>query len=395
VSAAGRRAADGVAGIGSPEPAIVVIGIHGHGASHVRNALTRGQLVAVVDPRPPVDGSPAEAAGVAWYADLDQFLAAGVSADVAVLCTPLPTHAPMTTALLRAGMDVLLEKPPTTTMAEFTELLAVEAETGRICQVGFQSLGSQALAAVTEIVNRGDIGEVSHIGVAGTWVRATSYFRRAPWAGKRLLDGRPVVDGVTTNPLAHATATALRLAGARRVEDVVDIDLELYRANEIEADDTSSLVLHSRTGPVIAGGLTLCAPVNTDPWVAVYGSAGVVRLFYTRDDVSLEITGREPVLTHYERVDLLGNLLAARAGEAELLNPLADNGAFMAVMEAVRLAPDPTPIDPSLVTWEAVDGADPADRHPVVDDVADVVHRVAASGTGFRAVAAPWVQAPT
>ena len=205
--------------------------------------------------------------------------------------------------------------------------------------MGFQSLGSAALAAVSDVVARGDIGEVSHIGVAGTWVRATSYFRRAPWAGKRMLGGRPVVDGVTTNPLAHATATALRLADARRVDDVVDIDLELYRANDIEADDTSSLVLRSTTGPTIAGALTLCAPVNTDPWVAVYGSAGLVRLFYTRDEVSLEVSGREPVLTTYDRVDLLGNLLAARAGEAELLNPLSDNGAFMAVMEAVRLAP--------------------------------------------------------
>jgi predicted dehydrogenase len=371
--------------------AIAVIGIHGHGASHVRNALTRGRLVAVIDPRPPAEGSPADVAGTAWYADLDAFLAADSSVDVAILCTPLPTHAPMTTALLRAGIDVLLEKPPTTTMAEFDDLLAVEAETGRICQVGFQSLGSAALAAVAEVVAAGRIGEVSHIGVAGTWVRATSYFRRAPWAGKRMLDGRPVVDGVTTNPLAHATATALRLAGARRVDDVIDIDLELYRANDIEADDTSSLVLRSTTGPTIAAALTLCAPVNTDPWVAVYGSAGLVRLFYTRDEVSLELQDQEPVRTTYERVDLLGNLLAARAGEAELLNPLADNGAFMAVMEAVRLAPDPVPIDPALVIWEPVAGSEPADVHPVVSGVTEAVHRVAASGTGFRAVAAPWL----
>ncbi len=374
---------------------IAVIGIHGHGASHVRNALERGRLVAVIDPRPPAEGSPAALAGTPWYADLDSFLAAGIAVDVAILCTPLPTHAPMTTALLRAGADVLLEKPPTTTLAEFTELLAVEAETGRLCQVGFQSLGSAALAAVTEIVARGDIGEVSHIGVAGTWVRATAYFRRAAWAGKRQLDGRPVVDGVTTNPLAHATATALRLADARRVDDVLDIDLELYRANDIEADDTSSLVLRSRTGPTIAAALTLCAPENSDPWVAVHGSAGVVRLFYTRDDVSLELRGQEPVLTAYPRVDLLGNLLAARAGEAELLNPLADNGAFMAVMEAVRLAPDPVPIAPDLVSWEPVTGDGPADVHPVVHGDAAAGHRVAPSGPGFRAVAAPWAPAPT
>jgi predicted dehydrogenase len=375
------------------EATIAVIGIHGHGATHVRNALGRGRLVAVVDPRPPAEGSETATAGTPWYPSLDEFLASGVAVDVAVLCTPLPTHASMTTTLLEAGADVLLEKPPTTTMAEFTELLAVEAETGRIVQVGFQSLGSEALAAVAGIVARGEIGEVSHIGVAGTWVRATSYFHRAAWAGKRVLDGRPVVDGVTTNPLAHATATALRLAGARRVEDVVDIDLELYRANDIEADDTTSLVLRSTTGPTIAGALTLCAPVNTDPWVAVYGSRGVVRLYYTRDVVGVEIDGAEPTLTTYGRVDLLGNLLAHRGDGSALLNPLVDNGAFMTVMEAVRLAPDPSPIPAELVSWEPVEGAEPPDQHPVVAGVVEAVERVASTGVGFAAVQAPWATA--
>lgn len=373
-------------------PAIAVVGIHGHGASHVRNALARGRLVAAIDPRPPAEGSPAAEAAIPWYESLESFLATGVPVDVAVLCTPLPTHAPLTTTLLRAGIDVLLEKPPTTTMAEFAALLDVEVETGRVVQVGFQSLGSDALAAVGEIVARGEIGAVSHIGVAGTWVRATSYFARAPWAGKRLLDGRPVVDGVTTNPLAHATATALRLAEARRVSDVLDIELELYRANDIEADDTSSLVVRSSTGPTIAGALTLCAAESSDPWVAVYGRLGVARLFYTRDEVSLEIAGQEPVTTAYERVDLLGNLLAHRADGTPLLNPLADNGAFMAVMEAVRLAPDPAPIAPELVTWEPVEGADPPVRHPVVAGVSEAVERVATTGAGFAAVGAPWAR---
>ena len=60
-------------------------------------------------------------------------------------------------------------------------------------------------------------------------------------------------------------------------------------------------------------------------------------------------------------------------------------------MEAVRLAPDPVPIDPALVIWEPVAGSEPADVHPVVSGVTEAVHRVAASGTGFRAVAAPWL----
>lgn len=370
--------------------AIAVVGIHGFGATQVSNALTRGRVVAVIDPRPPADGSDAAVARIPWFASVEEFLAAGVPVDVAVLATPLPTHAPLAATFLRAGVDVLLEKPPTTTMAEFTELLDLEAATGRVVQVGFQSLGSQALAAVAEIVARGEIGTVSHIGVAGTWVRGTAYFSRAPWAGKRQLDGRPVVDGVTTNPLAHATATALRLADARRADDVIDIDLELFRANDIEADDTTSLVVRSTTGPPIAGALTLCAPVHSDPQVGVYGDRGVARLFYTRDEVQLEINGAEPVTTTYARVNLVANLLAHRTDGTPLLNPLADNGAFMAVMEAVRLAPDPTPIAAEHISWEPVEGADPPDVHPVVAGVAEAVARVASTGAGFSAVGAPW-----
>ena len=148
-----------------PEAAsIAVIGIHGHGASHVLNAGRVGRLAAVVDPRPPEPGSPAAAPGVAWYSGLNSLLADGPSLDAVVLCTPLHTHAELTATLLRTGIDVLLEKPPTTTMAEFKELLAVAEETGRLCQVGFQSLGSQALDRVRELVDAGAIGTVTHFG---------------------------------------------------------------------------------------------------------------------------------------------------------------------------------------------------------------------------------------
>ena len=62
----------------------------------------------------------------------------------------------------------------------------------------------------------GAIGEVVGIGAAGAWQRDASYYTRAPWAGRRSLHGRPVVDGALTNPFAHATATALALVGAAR-----------------------------------------------------------------------------------------------------------------------------------------------------------------------------------
>ncbi len=371
----------------APEAArIAVIGIHGHGASHVLNAGRVGRLVAVVDPRPPEPDSPAGAADVRWFADLDALLAAGLDLDVVVLCTPLHTHAAMTTTLLRAEVDVLLEKPPTTTLAEFDDLLDVAAETGRLCQVGFQSLGSHALDRVEELIAGGAIGTVSHLGAVGTWVRRRAYWQRAAWAGKRLLDGRPVVDGVITNPLAHATATALRLAGARRVDDVAAIELELFRANPIEADDTSSVRIATTSGPTVVGGFTLCAETERAPWVSVYGTTGTIRLEYTLDKVHWTHDAGT-VTTEHGRSDLLTNLVAARRDNTPLLNPLADNGAFMRVMEAVRTAPDPQPIPAEYVRWED----DGLEARPIVPGIDAALQRVADGSAGLSRSGAPWM----
>jgi len=370
---------------------IAVVGIHGHGASHVLNAGRVGRLAAVVDPRPPEPGSPATTPDVRWFADLDGLLGSGLTLDAVVLCTPLHTHAAMTTALLRAGVDVLLEKPPTTTLAEFGELLEVAEQTGRLCQVGFQSLGSTALDRVGELVGSGAIGTVTHLGAVGTWVRRRAYWERAVWAGKRTLNGQPVVDGVITNPLAHATATALRLAGARRVEDVDDIELELFRANDIESDDTSSVLISTRpTGSspalTIAGGFTLCAETERTPWVTVYGTTGSIRFEYTLDRVHWTHDGGT-VTTEHPRVDLLANLLSARREGTALLNPLADNGAFMRVMDAVRTAPDPKLIAPTYVRW----AVERLEARPIVPGIDAALQRVADECTGLSRAGLPWL----
>src|SRR5665647_3774624 len=54
-------------------------------------------------------------AATPWYPDLAAFLAdpAAGTPDVVVVCTPIHTHFALASQALRAGCDVLLEKPPT------------------------------------------------------------------------------------------------------------------------------------------------------------------------------------------------------------------------------------------------------------------------------------------
>ncbi|NUT51745.1 MAG: Gfo/Idh/MocA family oxidoreductase, partial [Saccharothrix sp.] len=157
-------------------------------------------------------------------------------ADIGIVSTPMHTHVPLARQVLDAGAHLLLEKPPTPTLADWHDL--VDRAAGRPVQVGFQSLGSHAVHRLAELVRSGAMGEIRGIGVRGTWSRDDAYYTRAPWAGRRTLDGVPVVDGALTNPFAHGVATALALDGSTGVDDVDDLELELLRARDIDADDT-------------------------------------------------------------------------------------------------------------------------------------------------------------
>ncbi|MFF3444866.1 DUF6807 family protein [Streptosporangium sp. NPDC002721] len=317
---------------------VVVAGIHGHGRNHVENvrrlaATGRAELAGVCDTRP------APGLDVPFSADLPSLIAA-TGAEVAVIATPIHTHAPLAVAALRAGAHVLLEKPPAPSVEEFERISAAVAETGLACQVGFQSLGSAAVPAAA-----GLLGEpIRAIGVAGSWTRPFTYYSRAPWAGHRRLDGVDVMDGALTNPFAHAVATALAVAGADAVSSVEEIELELYRANAISCDDTSSARVRLADGTVIAITVSLCGDRRTEPYLHLHGETRSALLFYTLDEI--EVDG---VRTGFGRVDLLDNLLAHIGEGEELLVPLERTGGFTRLLDEIRRAPDPLPVDGARV----------------------------------------------
>lgn len=332
---------------------VALAGVSGHGRTHLRNIRRLAdagvvRLAGVCDPRPlAADPALRDEFGdlltdVPWHEDLEGMLAAAGPA-VTVVCTPIHTHTRLTLAALAAGSHVLLEKPPAATLADFEALDAAARASGLGCQVGFQSLGSAAVDAVRGMLAGGVVGEVTGIGAVGTWQRDAAYFGRAAWAGRRRLGGVPVVDGALTNPFAHAVITALALDGSLSAGSLERIEVELYRANPIEADDTSCLRLRTAGGMTITVAVTLCAQAVRPPVITVHGTRGLITLAYKEGEVRLLADGAERAET-YAAKDLLLDLVEhVRDPARPLLVPLPATGAFMEVVEAVRTAPDPRP----------------------------------------------------
>jgi predicted dehydrogenase len=371
---------------------VALIGANGHGVSH-RRAIAPWhdsgalELVALCDLAPVRDEVDAPVPATTRVFTGYRELLAATAVDAVVICTPPHTHLEIASAAARAGADLLLEKPPVLSMAEHHALAGVLAATGRVCQVGFQALGSAALSELTDAIAAGRLGQVTGIGAVGAWQRPDSYYRRAPWAGKREVFGRPSVDGALANPFAHAVMQCLAVAAAvaGRPISPVEVELERYRARPIEVDDTAVLRIRLDHGPPVVVAVTLCADVIEEPYLLMHADQAAV-LAYTADRLRLpgdpaprEVPGRTP---------LLSNLLAHRSTpDTPLVAPLGRTAPFTEVVEVITAAPEPSTID---TPFRAVRG-----DVVTVPGVSDVLRRAAErmalpSELGAAWAASPW-----
>lgn len=83
--------------------------------------------------------------------------------DAALIVTPDQTHCEMTCAFLRAGKDVMCEKPMALSLAECEEMMRVEKETGRKLMIGQICRFTDNFVKAKELVDAGEIGELYYV----------------------------------------------------------------------------------------------------------------------------------------------------------------------------------------------------------------------------------------
>jgi predicted dehydrogenase len=139
-------------------------------------------VVALVDIDKGVLAEAGERAGVSpenLFADLDDALSA-VSADVLLCVTPPDVHREHTTKAMRAGLDVIVEKPLATHMADARAMAAVASNTGRLMAVSQQYRYRPPTWTLHRQVRQGEIGELGQIRIDfyKGWYFGTQDFRR-------------------------------------------------------------------------------------------------------------------------------------------------------------------------------------------------------------------------
>lgn len=143
---------------------IGVIGAGIRGLEDMRTAVSAGAKIAMVCDL--YDGHLRRAqeiiSGVPTTRDYRQVLDRK-DIDAVLIATSDHWHAPVAIAAMKAGKDVYCEKPMTHTIPEAIEVVKVSRDTGRLIQVGSQSLSMQSTHKAKEWVEAGEIGAVYNI----------------------------------------------------------------------------------------------------------------------------------------------------------------------------------------------------------------------------------------
>jgi predicted dehydrogenase/nucleoside-diphosphate-sugar epimerase len=117
-------------------------------------------------------------------------LAAG-SVDAALVATPPQSHAAITIALLRRGVDVLVEKPMAHTAADAQAMVAAAEATGRVLSVGMFRRLAPASRLMRSAIDSGVLGEplefVVEEGFIYDWPSTTLALMRKELAGGGVL----------------------------------------------------------------------------------------------------------------------------------------------------------------------------------------------------------------
>ncbi len=144
---------------------------YGHwGPNHVRvfNQLRESRVEIVVD----LDATRLEAVrqqfpGIDTSTSYDDVLG-HPDVEAVVIATPVSTHHSLVKAALRAGKDVLVEKPMTYTAAESQELLEIADDEHRVLMCGHVFLFNAGIRKVRQYIEDGTLGRIYYMTATRT-----------------------------------------------------------------------------------------------------------------------------------------------------------------------------------------------------------------------------------
>ncbi len=204
-------------------------------------------------------------------ASVEELIASGI--DAAIVSTPNSTHHPLTTALLNAGIHVLVEKPMASSLEEADEMIELAGRKGLVLQVNQTLRFHRDYALVKALITQGAIGQPLHLRC----IRASTTSPDKGWSpGAKWFLSKAANGGVVWDIAVHMAdlmqwyfgpVKKIASVGQSRIAegDVID-----HIASLFEFDNGATGILELSWNFPRATGL-----------LEIYGETGVVRFGFS------------------------------------------------------------------------------------------------------------------
>ena len=244
---------------------LAVIGYGGMGSWHCQNVSEKIPQICVYgawDIRPEALDKAREK-GLYTYSSLDELLE-DREVELVTIAVPNNFHKELAIACLRAGKNVVCEKPVTMNAGELEEIMAVAQETGKLFSVHQNRRWDKDYRIVRKIIEDGKLGTPYFIESRVQGSRGAMY----GWRGYKVNGGGMVLDwGV------HLLDQMMDMIHS----PVVSVDAHLQTVFSEEVDDNIKLFLRFENGVSALLEMSTNCFVNLPRWHVSYtGGTAVV-----------------------------------------------------------------------------------------------------------------------
>lgn len=173
-------------------------------------------------------------------ASSDQDILMHPEVDAVFVCTPNNRIVPLTVAALQAGKHVFAEKPPAFTAAEFEQVLAAEAASGKLVMYGFNHRHHGSIIRMKEIISSGEMGKI--LWMRGRYGKEVDESFLTGWRADPKLSG----GGIMLDQGIHMLDLFLHLAG--NFDEVYALVSNLFWKIPGVEDNVFAIMRSSETG---------------------------------------------------------------------------------------------------------------------------------------------------
>jgi predicted dehydrogenase len=187
--------------------------------------------------------------------------------DAVVLVTPHSAHSPQTIAAAEHGKHIFCEKPFALTEADAAAAVAAVEQAGVTLGLGYNRRFHPEITKLREMIDAGELGTILHCEATMTFPNAL-FLKPGAWRA----DTSETPCGGLTPMGVHAIDGFIDLCG-----EIDQVYAQSFRrAIEVEADDTTSILLRMKEG--MSGYLATMTATGGGFNFQVYGSKGFIKL---------------------------------------------------------------------------------------------------------------------